>query len=155
MARTFSPILVKIQCLTDGNEKVSINQAFAGPWWCDPTSSMDERAARAAFSAVLGSCLTNVLRGILMKNTTLPPVRIDQALRDAVETVLKPGESFSAFTEASVREMVQRRQLQQAFIARGLAAAEEAQRTGIYHDAQAVHEQLRQQLEAAKRARGK
>ena len=84
-----------------------------------------------------------------MKTTTLPPVRIEPELRKAVESVLNDGESFSAFTETSVRELVNRRQLQRQFLARGLAAREEAKQTGIYFDAREVHDELRAKLEEA------
>jgi len=39
------------------------------------------------------------------------------------------------------------RQKHDAFIARGLAAREEAKRTGIYFDAHEVHDELRAMLE--------
>lgn len=88
-----------------------------------------------------------------MKTATLPPLRVDPALREAVESVLQEGESPSAFVEASVRDAVARRQLQEAFIARGLASRDAAARSGRYLDADTVLEGLGTRLEAARRRR--
>ena len=60
-----------------------------------------------------------------MKSATLPPVRVDNALRDAAEAVLADGESLSAFIESSVRRAVEYRQVQAAFLARGQASLKE------------------------------
>jgi hypothetical protein len=42
----------------------------------------------------------------------------------------------------------QRRRVQQAFVARGLRAAEEARRTGIYYDAAEIRGELQRGLDA-------
>jgi predicted transcriptional regulator len=67
-----------------------------------------------------------------MKTATLPPLRVSPEFREAAESVLKEGESLSAFVEESVRRQVAFRRNQQEFIARGLAAREEARQTGVY-----------------------
>ncbi|WP_353224583.1 YlcI/YnfO family protein [Salinisphaera sp. C84B14] len=67
-----------------------------------------------------------------MKTASIPAVRVSPDLREAAERVLRDGETLSAFVEASIREQVHARESQEAFIARGLAAREEAQRTGEY-----------------------
>ena len=81
-----------------------------------------------------------------MKTASIPSLRVEPALREAVEAVLREGESLSNFLESSLRAQVAERQLQQAFIARGLASREEARRTGVYHSAADVMQDLRDQL---------
>ena len=44
-----------------------------------------------------------------MKTATIPPLRVEPALRDAAQDVLRPDESLSSFVESSVREAVERR----------------------------------------------
>lgn len=68
-----------------------------------------------------------------MKSVTLPPLRVTPDLRAAVESVLGEGESMSSFVETSVRKQVELRRAQKEFIARGLAARDEARRTGVYY----------------------
>jgi hypothetical protein len=46
-----------------------------------------------------------------MKNAIIPSLRVDPALRRA-------GESLSSFMEQSLRANIERRQVQQAFVAR-------------------------------------
>jgi len=68
-----------------------------------------------------------------MKTATLPPLRVEPELRQAAEAVLREGESLSGIMEQSLRNEVHRRRMQAEFIARGLAAREEAGRTGAYY----------------------
>jgi len=68
-----------------------------------------------------------------MKTANMPSLRVDPALRQAAEAVLHEGESLSSFMEQSLREEVNRRRTQAEFIARGLAARDEASRTGVYY----------------------
>lgn len=70
-----------------------------------------------------------------MKTATLPPLRVAPELRQAAESVLLEGESLSSFMEQTLRNEVTRRKLQAEFIARGLAAREDARRTGEYRSA--------------------
>lgn len=65
-----------------------------------------------------------------MKDATLPPLRVDSELRTAAESVLREGESLSGFVLESVRLNIERREAQRAFIARGLAARDEAKNAG-------------------------
>lgn len=67
-----------------------------------------------------------------MKTATLPSLRVEPALREAAEAVLKDGETLSGFVEASVRAQVRQRQLQDEFIKRGLAALEYARINDAY-----------------------
>lgn len=85
-----------------------------------------------------------------MKTATIPSLRVEPELREAAEALLKEGETLSAFVEASVREQVRKRQLQDEFIKRGLASLEEARRTGVYHEAGEVVAELKQMLAQAK-----
>ncbi len=64
-----------------------------------------------------------------MKSASLPSLRVDPELRQAAERVLREGESLSNFMDA-----------------RGLAAREQARRTGTYYGATAVHDELRAML---------
>jgi predicted transcriptional regulator len=68
----------------------------------------------------------------VMKTATLPPLRVAPELRKAAEAALHEGESLSGLMEQSLRDEVNRRRMQAEFIARGLAAREEAKRTGVY-----------------------
>ena len=81
-----------------------------------------------------------------MKTASIPSLRVEPALRQAAEAVLHEGESLSSFLETSLRAQVAERQLQQAFIARGLASRDDARRTGVYHTADDVMQGLRDQL---------
>ena len=66
-----------------------------------------------------------------MKAATLPPFRVAPEVRQAAEAVLRGGESLSMLTEQSLRSEVNRRRLQADFIARALAACNEANQTGM------------------------
>lgn len=85
-----------------------------------------------------------------MKTATLPSLRVDPDLRQSAESVLRKGESLSSFMEQSLRDEVNRRQMQTEFIARGIASRDEAQRTGEYFEADRVHAELRAMLDKAK-----
>lgn len=71
-----------------------------------------------------------------MKTASIPSLRVAPALRQAAESVLKEGETISGFVEQSLRANITRRKLQQEFIARGIAARDEARRTGEYYPAE-------------------
>ncbi len=85
-----------------------------------------------------------------MKTATFPSVRVDPELRQAAEQLLSEGESLSSFVEQSIRESIERRKFQQEFIARGLRARDDAQRSGRYVSADAVIGTLEKRLAAAK-----
>jgi len=90
-----------------------------------------------------------------MKSATIPSLRVDPELRAAAESVLKEGETLSAFVENSLRAQIRYRRTQEEFIARGLASREEAKRTGIYYSSDDVLTMLKSKLDAAKAARQK
>lgn len=85
-----------------------------------------------------------------MKTATIPSLRVEPALREAAESVLREGETLSGFVEASVRAQVRQRQLQDEFIKRGLLALEDSQRTGVYYTLDESMGKLRAKLEQAK-----
>jgi predicted transcriptional regulator len=84
-----------------------------------------------------------------MKTSTIPSLRVAPELRAAAEGVLEEGESLSSFVEQSLRAQIRRRQMQQEFIAKGLASLSEAERTGIYHDVDDVMAELEEMQAAA------
>jgi len=73
---------------------------------------------------------------------------VEPELRAAAESVLKDGETLSGLMEEALKKQVHYRKTQAEFIARGLAAREEAKRSGEYYDADEVHDELRAMLEA-------
>jgi hypothetical protein len=86
-----------------------------------------------------------------MKSATFPSLRVDPSLREAAESVLHEGESLSAFVEQSVRAQVEKRRLQDEFVARGLASRESARKTGAYVSSAAVLKKLELRLAKAKK----
>lgn len=87
-----------------------------------------------------------------MKSANFPAVRVEPELRDAAENVLREGETLSNFVEQSIRLNIERRQAQDEFIARGLAARDRARRTGDYIDADEVLRGLQAKLDATRAA---
>ena len=85
-----------------------------------------------------------------MKTAVLPSIRVEPALRDQLEGVLRADESLSAFVEAAVRENLRWRVDQAAFLQRGIHSLASAQRTGQYVTAQAVVGKLEDKLAASK-----
>lgn len=77
-----------------------------------------------------------------MKSASIPSLRVDPDLRNAAESVLKEGESLSSFVEQSIRANIEYRRMQKEFIARGLAARQEAKRTGEYYASEEVISEL-------------
>ncbi len=87
-----------------------------------------------------------------MKSASLPPLRVEPELRRAAERVLREGESLAARVEAAVRRGVEWRQAEDAFIARGLAAEQEARATGEYVSASSVMKKLGRRLAKARKS---
>lgn len=85
-----------------------------------------------------------------MKTATIPSLRVEPALREAAESVLKEGETLSGFVEASVRAQVELRQQREAFIARGIASRDKARQTGGYYSLDEVIGKLEARLARAK-----
>lgn len=74
----------------------------------------------------------------VMKTSTIPPLRVNEEVRAAAEASLMEGETLSGFVLESIQLNIQRRALQQEFVARGFAARDEARRTGRYVSADEV-----------------
>ena len=66
------------------------------------------------------------------KTSTIPPLRVSESVRSAAEAALMEGETLSGFVLEAIQFNIQRRAMQREFVARGLAARDEARRTGKY-----------------------
>ena len=86
-----------------------------------------------------------------MKSATFPSLRVEPELREAAESVLREGESLTSLIETAMRETIHRRRAQAEFLARGLASADDARRTGVYHEAAEVHGELQRRLDARRK----
>ena len=85
-----------------------------------------------------------------MNTATLPPLRVDGALRAAAESLLREGETLSGFVLEAVQLNIERREAQREFIARGLQTREEARASGEYVSAEAMLARLDTSLDAAR-----
>ena len=85
-----------------------------------------------------------------MKTTSIPPLRVSPALREEAESVLEDGETLSAFVLDAVTRSIELRKARQEFIARGMASAANARRTGKYVTAERVLGKLERRLAKAK-----
>ena len=86
-----------------------------------------------------------------MKTATFPSLRVEPLLRADAESVLREGETLTSLIETAVRETIQRRRVQDEFLARGLRSSDDAKRTGLYHPAAAVHAELQRRLDARRK----
>ena len=85
-----------------------------------------------------------------MKTTNLPPLRVSPELRKQAEAVLEQGETLSGFVLDAVTRSIEYRNARQEFIARGLASASRAKKTGKYVPAGRVIGKLARKLAKAK-----
>jgi len=86
------------------------------------------------------------------KTSTIPPLRVNEEVRAAAEAALMEGETLSGFVLEAIQFNIQRRALQQEFVARGLAARDEARRTGKYVSADEVLAGLDKTLARSRKA---
>ena len=86
------------------------------------------------------------------KTSTIPPLRVNEEVRAAAEAALMEGETLSGFVLEAIQFNIQRRALQQEFVARGLAARDEARRTGNYVSADEVLAGLDKTLARSRKA---
>lgn len=77
-----------------------------------------------------------------MKTASIPSLRVAPELRESAERVLREGETLSSFVETAIRDEIYQRESQAEFIRRGLAARDEAERTGEYFSAESVLDEL-------------
>ena len=89
-----------------------------------------------------------------MKTSSFPSLRVEAEFRAAAESVLRQGETLTSLIETAVRETIQRRRVQDEFLARGLRSSDDAKRTGVYHPAAEVHAELQQRLDARRKQAG-
>lgn len=82
-----------------------------------------------------------------MKSAVLPRVRVEPALRAAVEAVLAEGETLSAFVESSVRRAVEHRLALRDFDARCNAALKHYLVTGNAFSSDEVLATMRRRLD--------
>jgi hypothetical protein len=85
-----------------------------------------------------------------VKTSALPPLRVDPKLRKAAESVLREGETLSAFVLDSVQANISNRRAEAEFVARGLASEKRARRSGRYVSSTEVLRKLRERLVRAK-----
>ncbi len=90
-----------------------------------------------------------------MNETVKPAVVDDEEFHAAAESVLREGETVADLIDRSARAEVEYRREQAEFVARGLAALEEAERTGVWYTTEDVLSMMRAKLDAAKAAQGK
>lgn len=86
------------------------------------------------------------------KTSTIPPLRVNEEVRAAAEAALMEGETLSGFVLEAIQFNIQRRAMQQEFVARGLAARDEARRTGKYVSADEVLAGLDKTLARSRKA---
>lgn len=86
------------------------------------------------------------------KTSTIPPLRVSEDVRAAAEAALMEGETLSGFVLEAIQFNIQRRTMQQEFVARGLAARDEARRAGKYISADEVLAGLNKTLERSRKA---
>jgi len=72
------------------------------------------------------------------KTSTIPPLRVSESVRIAAEAALMEGETLSGFVLEAIQLNIQRRSMQQEFVARGLVARDEARQSGKYVSADEV-----------------
>lgn len=90
-----------------------------------------------------------------MKSAVIPQIRVEPELRAELESVLRPGETLTAFVEATVRNAIAFRRVQAAFHARAQAASQEYHRTGASVPVDRVLERLQSKLDARRKKLGR
>lgn len=85
-----------------------------------------------------------------MKTNTIPPLRVSARLRKEAESVLREGETLSGFVLEALNRGIESRKVQEEFIARGLASAARARKSGTYVPAGKVIRELRRRLGRAR-----
>jgi predicted transcriptional regulator len=88
--------------------------------------------------------------GPFVKTTSIPSLRVSPELRKQAEAVLEQGETLSSFVLDALIRSIEYRKARQEFIARGLASAAQAKKTGKYVSADRVIEKLARKLVKAK-----
>src|SRR5512145_1830085 len=82
-----------------------------------------------------------------MKSAQLPPVRVEPAVREEIESALREGETLSEFVEASALQEARRRKAQREFLERGRASLAKAKKTGKFHSLNETLDRMQARLE--------
>ncbi len=90
-----------------------------------------------------------------MKSAVIPQIRVEPALRAELESVLHPGETLTDFVEATVRNAIAFRRVQNDFHARAQAASQEYHRSGVSVPVDSVLERLQSKLDAKRKKLGR
>ena len=72
-------------------------------------------------------------------------------LRKQAERLLAPGESLSTFVESAIRQSIERREADKTFGARALESRNGSQKSGRYHSAASVLQDLKARTHAARK----
>ncbi|MGB8598850.1 MAG: YlcI/YnfO family protein [Burkholderiales bacterium] len=91
----------------------------------------------------------------ITKTSTIPPLRVNEDLRNAAEAALVEGETLSGFVLEAIQFNIRRRAMQQEFVARGLAARADAKRLGKYVAADQVLAGLDKTLARSRKAQAR
>lgn len=83
-----------------------------------------------------------------MKTATLPPIRIEPAAREKIESVLKDGETLSAFVENAVLREANYRSIETEFLTRGRASLDKARASGETVSVESAMGKLDRMIEA-------
>jgi len=86
-----------------------------------------------------------------MKIASLPSLRVEPALREAAEAVLKENETLSSLIKTAVRDLVHRRQVRAELLRRGIESLDDYHRTAVSYSADEVHDELARMLEARRK----
>ena len=81
------------------------------------------------------------------KTSTIPPLRVNEEVRTAAEAALMEGETLSGFVLEAIQFNIQRRAMQQEFVAR-----DEARSTGNYVSVEEMLAGLDKTLAKARKA---
>lgn len=88
----------------------------------------------------------------ITKTSTIPPLRVNEEVRAAAEAALMEGETLSGFVLEAIQINIQRRKLQQEFVARGLMARDEARQLDNYVSADEMLARLDKTLGRSRKA---
>jgi predicted transcriptional regulator len=88
---------------------------------------------------------------VVIKTTTIPPLRVSPDLRKEAERLLEDGETLSGFVLDAVTRNIEYRKARQDFIARGLESAADARKNGRYASTERVLGKLGRRLAKAKK----
>ena len=90
-----------------------------------------------------------------MKSAVIPQIRVEPELRAELEAVLGQGETLTDFVEASVRNAIAFRRVQNDFHARARAASEAYHQTGVSVPVETVLKRLQDRLDAKRKKLGR